>query len=148
MSAPPVMSVMTPVRERITEQCNLVASFPAVRLSPPITKDPTEDILCYALHLAAPEDTLKAAGGVMQRLHRIELRLWMRTPDDTTEEAFLAFGDAISSAFFQDQRLGGVADQSTLKSAARPPYIRIGAITYRQRVWSLEVVQRFQVTME
>lgn len=146
MSIPATIDVMNAVKARVEAVCAPLGAL-TVALTPPLAPDPNADMLAYLLHLAPAADTIKTAGATFNHIHRIEIGLWARTPDDAAETLLLAYSDAISGAFFQHKTLGGLANDAVLTVPAFPPYIRVGATTYRQRVWELEVTQRFAVTL-
>jgi hypothetical protein len=148
MSAESTVELLNAVRARIAAECAGIGGGLAVALTAPLKADPALDVLCYVLDLAAPDDTIKTAGATIQRTHHFELRLWMRTPDDAAETTFLAYADAISSAFYQSQTLGGIATRVTLAPAQAPPYFDLNGTIRRQRVWALTVVQQFTVVMQ
>lgn len=148
MSAHPTVDLLNAIRARITSQCAGIGAGLPVALTAPLKADPKEDLLCYVLDLAPPDDSIKTAGATIQRTHRIEIRLWMRTPDDAAEGTFLAYADTISSAFYQYQMLGGIATKVTLAPANAPPYFDLNGTIRRQRVWTMAVVQQFTVIMQ
>jgi hypothetical protein len=148
MSGPATIDVMTAVQAQIVAQCAGIGAGLAVGLTPPIRVDAKSDVFCYLVHMMPPEDKPIAAGTVIQRTHHIHVRLWMRTPDDASETLFLAFSDAISYAFFQDQKLGGLANSTTFTPVNLPPYYDLSGTILRQRVWEMAVVTRFTVSMQ
>jgi hypothetical protein len=148
MSARPTVDLLNAIRARIAAECAGIGAGLAVALTAPLKADPAQDVLCYVLDLAPPEDSIKTAGATIQRTHRIEIRLWMRTPDDAAEGTFLAYTDSISSAFYQYQTLGGIATRVTLAPANAPPYFDLNGTIRRQRVWRMAVVQQFTVVMQ
>jgi hypothetical protein len=80
---------MTAVQARIVAQCAGIGAGLAVALTPPVKVDAKSDVFCYLVHLMPPEDKIVVANAQIQRTHHIHIRLWMRTPDDTSETLFL-----------------------------------------------------------
>jgi hypothetical protein len=148
VSGPATIDVMTAVQARIVAQCAGIGAGLAVALTPPVKVDAKSDVFCYLVHLMPPEDKIVVANAQIQRTHHIHIRLWMRTPDDTSETLFLQYSDAISYAFFQYQTLGGIAYSTTLSPVNLPPYYDLSGTILRQRVWNLAAIERFVVQMQ
>jgi hypothetical protein len=145
MAAIPLNTVVDAVRNRLTSQCaGVVTPDPVFGKAAPLTILATDDVLAYVLHLR-PDDVQHATGGLYRRTHAIQIRLWVRTPDDASETAFLTLCDRIDAAFFafQGLGLGATLHSATLTVPDLPPYIRLGDQERRQRVWHLAVVEDY-----
>lgn len=147
MAALPLNTLIDAAATRLTAQCaGIVSPNVVFAKSAPVKLDDMKETDAYVLHLY-PEDVLRA-GNLFRRTHYIQVRLWVRTPDDAGEVRFLALCDAVDNAFYGYQALGQMTVHSaTIEAQNAPAYIRVGNVERRQRVWSLEVVEDYQQTM-
>jgi hypothetical protein len=147
MVALPLNTIVDATKNRLTIQCaGIVTPDVVFGKAAPFTLVATQDVDAYVLHLY-PEDELRA-GTLMRRTHYLQVRLWVRTPDDPSEALFLSLCDAIEGAFHGDQSLGqGTVHSATMASQSAPAYIQMGSVVRRQRVWELRVVEDYTTTL-
>jgi hypothetical protein len=147
MAALPLDTVVDAARARLASRCaGIVTPDLAFGKGAPISLDPKRDVDAYVLHLH-PEDIQRATGTVYRRTHHIQVRLWVRTPDDASETLFLTLCDAIDAAFYQDQGMGIGMKSATVAAQRAAPYIQMGNVVRRQRVWELLAVEDFLASL-
>lgn len=136
--------VVVALRDRVAAALAEAGMPMPVGITAPIKVAPTTDQLCYLVSLT-PADRVHAFG-VIERVHSVQLRLWVRSPDDSGEERFLDLADAIGDGFFAHRSLGIGAHNAEATAIPSSPFVNFNNTTYRQRLWLVAVTERFQTT--